>query len=1360
MPTPTVSGRKFPIVGIGASAGGLQALSELFRRTPSTPGMAYVVVMHLSPTHESNACALLQACTAMEVIEVTQPTHVDLNRVYVISPNKQLEMIDGYLSVKDRPAQAGWPIAIDVFFHTLAAAHQSRAIGIVLSGTGTDGVGGLASLKDRGGIVLAQDPADAEFSGMPRAAIESGLVDFVLPVADMPAALEGIRVNAEKIVLPAASDEPLAVASAPLTGDEEILHDILALLRNRTGHDFSRYKRSTVLRRIERRLQVRQKPTLALYRELLQEERNEANELLRDMLIGVTEFFRDREAFEVLEREVVPELFKHAGSGEAVRVWSVGCSTGEETYSLAMLLAEHAAASATTRQFQVFGSDIDERAISSARTGLYGPAAVRNIAPARRAKHFNMEEGKYRIKKAVRDQILFASQNLLRDPPFSKLDLICCRNLLIYLNRDAHAAVLEMFHSVLKPGGFLFLGNAESADALSDCFTPFDKKQRIYRAKAGPRTGRAAIPTTTPAAPAATVSYPERSANDKNSYAAVHQRVLAEHAPPSVLVDQHSDIVHSTQGTAQFLRHVAGKPSRNLVALVEPELQHEVRAALYTAIRTGKSIETRSVRFERGARVHYVSIVVRPFFDAASGEDLALVLFHKTEQTADADAVPEGGAAMPPDTILTGMEGEIQRLREQLQETIEHSETSTEELKAANEELQAINEELRSATEEIETSKEELQSVNEELITVNYELKSKVEETGKVNDDLQNLIASTDLATIFVDRDMRIKRYTPHACDVFNLISSDVGRPLHNITHKLHYPELGRDAATTFETLQPVEREVSSVDGRWFIARLVPYRTGLDQIDGAVLTFIDITSRRLAEERARAGEERMRLVADSTKDYAIITMDIDGLITSFNSGAERIFGYTEEEILGKPDAIIFTPEDRAAGVPDEEKGRAREEGRAEDERWHLRKDGSRFFCSGVMTPLQDGELTGYAKIGRDLTGRKQAELGRAEQLLLEQSLRSQATFDSEQKDEFLAIMAHELKHPLNLIHMHSEVLLRMAPVQAVPQIVKAARTIRASTISQAKIINDLLDLSRVTTGKMTLNRSRVDIAALAALIIEVVGSGPSGPKVIANLPPGNRLILDADEVRLEQVVWNLLSNAVKFTPPEGTVTLSAHAEHGYAILKVADTGAGIRASALQTIFDIFKQERGVRGRGVEGLGIGLALVKQIVELHGGTVTAESPGPGKGATFTVSLPLAGDEQASGEDVLPPPNVFKDVRILLVDDSEDSITVFAMLLEMEGAKVSATQSAREALALLGTQAFDLVLSDISMPEMDGLSFIRALRKRPNCQALPALAITGMGRQKDIDDAIAAGFSGYLAKPLDMNALARQVTRLLDR
>ncbi|KQQ36229.1 chemotaxis protein [Duganella sp. Leaf126] len=1354
------SARQFPVVGIGASAGGLEALREFFRHTAADSGAAYVVVMHLSPVHESDADAELQRATDMPVMVVDRPLHVEQNTVYIISPSRILEMNDGYLRLLEREA-GGPPVAIDQFMRTLALAHGPLAAAVILSGTGVDGAGSLSLVKDQGGVVLVQDPEEALHAGMPRAAIDSGVADFVLPVAQMPAKLGDLWRNARDIELPPGATDGAKVASADLDPDY-LLRDILVLLHGRTGHDFRQYKQATVLRRIERRLQVREVHTLHAYRDLLRDDAAESHALLADMLIGVTQFFRDPEAFDVLAREVVPQLFRDRDAEDLVRVWSLGCSTGQETYTLAMLLAEHAESANVGYQFQLFGSDIDARAIAAARAGVYPPSIADDVGAARLARHFTREDGRYRIRKTLRETILFANHNVLRDPPFSRLDLICCRNLLIYLNREAHAQLLEMFHFALKPGGYLFLGGSESAETLADYFVPVDKKYRVYRARPAPRFGRArgTIPMAVAAVPRPPAANAATLGKVGFSYAAVHQRLLADYAPPSALIDLDANIVHLSEGTQQFLHYAAGEPSRNLVTLAEPELRLELRAALLQAVQTGKSVETRRVALQRGDRLFYVNIVVRPVFDVNASADFMLVLFHKAEQTTDGQVPTTDGQVQ--EAVLSGLEQELHRTRAQLQDTIEHSETSNEELRASNEELQAMNEELRSATEELETSKEELQSVNEELATVNYELKNKVEEAGKINDDLQNLIASTDIATIFVDRSRRIKRYTPHAATLFNLIPGDVGRPLRDITHQLDYPDLAADATDSFESLRVVEREVSSEDGRWFISRILPYRTGQDRIDGAVLTFIDISSRRRAEEQMRRNEERMRLVAASTRDYAIMTLDRDGRITSFNSGAERMFGYAEQDILGRDDSIIFTPEDRAAGVPDDEKRRAREEGRAEDERWHLRQDGTRFFCSGVMTPLADGAFVGYAKIGRDLTGRVQHEQRRAEQLALERDRRAEAQTANALKDEFLAVMSHELKHPLNLIHLNADLICRMAASQDNLVLGKAAETIRASTVSQAKIINDLLDLSRLKTGKMAINRRPIDLNVMTRSIVDMVRADPAATNVrIDYSEPDEPLRLYADQTRIEQVIWNLLNNAIKFTPAGGTIEVVLERDGQWARLDVRDNSQGIAAEFLPTIFDMFGQGSPSIVRGTKGLGIGLAMVRQIVELHNGSVQAASHGSGHGASFTVRLPLDGRQQVRE---LPASqagaSALDGVRVLLVDDSEDVMEAFSQLLGFTGAAVSGTTSPQRALELLASDDFDLLISDIGMPEMDGLAFIDAVRTGARNAAVPAIAVTGYGRKADIERALAAGFDSHVNKPVEIDQVEAVARRLLGR
>lgn len=1358
----STSSLDFPVVGIGASAGGIPALLRFFEQLPAKSGMAFVVILHLSPRHESGVANVLASATSVPVTQVLSPTPIERDHIYVISPNSELTMNDGYLRVNESRRPRGRHVAIDLFFRTLADVHRQRAIGIVLSGTGSDGAVGLSSVKEKGGITLAQLPEDAEYDGMPRAAIETGAVDMVLPAAEMPERLMHLWANARNIAIPEPADVS-GPAKPPVDANqkqaaEDALRDVITVLRQRTGHDFRHYKRATVLRRIERRMQVNAVSDLPSYRDFLHANAGETPALLKDMLIGVTNFFRDRESFDALERDIIPQLFAGKGPKDQVRAWVAGCATGEEAYSVAMLLCEQAASISEPPAIQVFATDIDESAITTGRGGNYPSSIVTDVNPSRLRQFFNKEAPYYRVKKSLRDHVLFAVHNVLRDPPFSRLDMVSCRNLLIYLDRNVQAQILEMFHFALRPGGFLFLGSSESADSATHLFTPVDKRNRIYQARALAHVTRGTpslppgIGLSSSMAEAHLSREPERR---RTPFAQLHQRALEQYAPPSVIVNFESTIVHMSERAGRFLRYVGGEPSHNLVTLVHPELRLELRTALYQAVQTGKSVEARRTQLDRDGRTYYVNMTVRPFRDPDGGADFMLVLFDEVEDTLSPDTTT--GSDGQQNSMLAQLEGELQRTKDQLQTTIEHAETSTEELKASNEELQAINEELRSATEELETSKEELQSINEELITVNHELKAKVEETGKVNDDLQNLIASTDIATVFVDGALRIKRYTPRAIDIFSIIPSDVGRSLLDITHRLDYETLAEDVAQTFESLHMIEREVASIDNRWYIARLLPYRTTEDRIEGAVLTFIDITQRRRAEEQLRAGQEHLKLVLENTKDYAIFTMDEEGRITSWNRGAERMFGYTEGEILGQSGALLLTEEDRAAGSFEAQLKRAAEEGRVEDERWHVHRSGALLFCSGVMTPLQQGNSHGFAKIARDVTGGKRAEHEREAQLQIQLEARALAQAQMQMKDEFLAVMSHELKHPLNLIHVNAEILRRLPPVLANEAASRATETIQRAVLGQAKIIDDLLDFSRVHTGKLNLQITTMDLANVVDTIaqalrrdgeqknVQVVTEGLDGP-----------LWIHADPVRVEQIVWNLASNAMKFTPAGGTVWLKLGREGEMGRLDVVDNGMGIAAESLPHIFELFTQSQAAKLAGKTGLGIGLALVRELTERHGGRVEAASEGPDRGARFTVWLPV---DQAA---VQPAPGMATSqplggLRILLVDDSEDTLLGFGELLRMEGATVTTASSGPEALEELSRESFDVLLSDISMPGMDGYELLRAVRARRETANMPAIALTGLGRPHDISRATEAGFNGHMGKPVaipELLAILRNV------
>ena len=1358
------SNLEFPVVGIGASAGGLTPLLKFFERMPADSGMAFVVVVHLSPKHVSTLPSLVQSTTVMRVVCPETTTLIEANTVYVIPPNKMLSMNDGYLRVTDLDRPRGRHVAIDLFFRTLAAVHRERGVAIVLSGTGTDGAVGITRIKEEGGVSLVQHPNESEFDGMPRAAIATGTIDWVLTLDEMPAKLTQWWHNAQAIELPEAVEEGSAAAVPPPSQQAaklaaEALREILVMLRTRTGHDFRNYKRATVLRRLERRLQVHGLPNLPAYRAFLQAQPEEAQSLLKDMLIGVTNFFRDSEAFDMLQAQALAPLFQDedrlAGSGAGLRAWVAGCATGEEAYSVAMMLCEQAAAMNLPPKIHLFATDIDEAAIAQARLGHYPSSIETDVSTMRLRRFFDREGDQYRIRKEVREKVMFAVHNLLHDPPFSRLDLISCRNLLIYLDRDVHAEVLEMFHFALKPGGVLFLGSSESADTMSHFFSVVDKKHRIYRANVVPRTARYLpnLPMGKSLGVASRHIGARTADRHAPTYAGLHSRMVEQHAPPSVLVDADSNIVHLSEQAGRFLRHSAGEPSHNLLTVIQPELRLELRTALFQALRSGKSIEARKVRIQRDGKDRQVNMIARPVHDAeVSSGPLVLVQFDEVDDSLAHQADP--ATAEGRDPLLAQLEDELSRAQEQLQNTLEDSDTSTEELKASNEELQAINEELRSTTEELETSKEELQSINEELITVNYELKTKVEETSKINDDLQNLIASTDIATVFVDRAMNIKRYTPHATRLFNLIPTDVGRSLLDITHRLDYERLANDATEAFQSLRMIEREVRSESGQWYLARVLPYRTTEDRIDGAVLTFVDITGRRKAEAK-------MRLIADSTRDYAIATFDLEGCITTWNQGAEKVFGYQEAEVLGQSISMLFVPEDRRAGVVEEELLRAQDEGRVEDDRWHLRKDGARIFCSGITTPMhEDGRLAGYAKIARDLTGSKRLEYERERLLREEAAKRAEAQAASELKDEFLAVMSHELKNPLNLIQLNADLLARLPEARELPAVQRAAAIIRRTVVSQAQIIDDLLDLSRINTGKLALNRQVVDWAASIDSIASAMREEATAKGIALSVAAdGENLVVDGDPVRIEQIVWNLLINAVKFTPAGGRVTLRLARDAGFVRLDVEDTGRGIEADALPLVFEMFKQAEPGGARVQGGLGIGLAVVKQLVALHGGRVAVASPGRGGGSVFSVWLPPA-PVKAVPDEGMPTARrpQLQNRRILVVDDDRPSVDTLRRLLETEGMHVVQAASAADALEQVGKERFDVVITDIAMPQMDGHELIRALRRDERSAELPVLALTGLGRPADIKRALDAGFRLHLSKPTSLDRLLAALEEVL--
>jgi two-component system CheB/CheR fusion protein len=963
----------FSIVGVGASAGGLKAFCEFFAGLPAAPDMAFVLVQHLAPDHESELAELLQNHTPLRVVQVTDGVEVEPGGVYVIPPGKALSIRDGVLHLAEPERPHGHRAPIDDFFRSLAADQGERAACVVLSGTGSDGTLGLKTLKEAGGLTAAQDPGDAEYDGMPRSAVGTGFVDVVLPARGLGARLVELRKQGL----------PLAPTAEPGEDDNEALAQIFARLRAGTGHDFSRYKQTTVLRRVGRRMQVTGAGDLADYLQALRKDPREVEALLKDLLISVTNFFRDPEAFAVLERRAIPKMFEGKGAGDQVRVWVPGCATGEEAYSLAILLCEHAAALDYPPELQIFATDIDEEALQFARTGVYPETIAADVMTERLDRFFDREGEHYRVKESLRECVLFAEHNLLKDPPFSKLDLISCRNLLIYLQRDTQQQVFELFAYALRDPGFLFLGTSESVEGTKELFATLDKKRRLFQGRGVMRHGLRfpAMPPLSARAIRKGQAPTNDGTNEDDAPASLddlHERLLLRHhAPPSVIVSQSHEILHVAGDVGRYLTFAPGRPTTDLLKVVRPGLRPELRTALFHAVEKQRVTDRLRVRTRIDDAPVYVVLTIRPLRDTDGAGGLVQIVFE--EEPAAVSAVAPADQEKSP--AVEHLETELQRTRDRLQSTVEEYETSTEELKASNEELLSMNEELQSTTEELETGREELQSVNEELSTVNQELKTKIEQLGRANADLKNLINSTDVATLFLDRNLRIHRFTPRLGELFNVLPGDHGRPITHLTQKIAYDAFVDEARGVLDTLVPLEREVAADDGRRFLTRIVPYRTADDRIEGVVATFLDITRRVEAEEAANRREARFRrAVADAP--IPVLLHAEDGEILQLSRTLTEITGYTPEELPTVDAWAERAYGEHAERIADDIDRLYELDGRVDEGEYRVRTKGGeervwQFSSSPVGTDGQGRRLV--VSMAADLTERRRAEQARAAQ---------------------------------------------------------------------------------------------------------------------------------------------------------------------------------------------------------------------------------------------------------------------------------------------------------------------------------------------------------------------------------------------
>jgi len=962
----------FAIVGIGASAGGLAAFEQFFAALPSDtpPGMAFVLVQHLAPDHASLLPDLIRRATHLPVFEAEDGLEVRSDCVYVIPPRRDLAILNGRLQLLEPTQPRGQRLAIDYFFNSLAHDQRERAIGIVLSGTGSDGTLGLRTIKAEGGMVMAQTPESAEFDGMPGSAAATGLVDYVLPPAAMPAQL----IAYARFAL----DRRPRIGGIALPLADSAMQKVFVLLRAQVGHDFSHYKPSTLHRRIARRMALHQLATIDAYVRLLQQSPVETESLFRDLLIGVTRFFRDAEAFKVLEEETIPRLFEGRPAGSVIRLWTVGCSTGEEAYSLAILVAEWMERSHRHYEVQHFATDIDARAVATARAGLYPASIAADVSAERLARFFTSEaDGQaYRIKKSIRDQLIFSEQDLIRDPPFSRLDLLSCRNVLIYMDTELQKRLIPLFHYALRPDGVLFLGTSEGVGSFESLFDAVDRKAKIFRRRADSSSGRLVLPGRTfPAAPPPGRAHPHATTplvtQKKPSLRQLTEHALLQQvASAGALVDAEGDILYLHGRTGMYLEPTPGEAGvSNILRMAREGLRRDLGATLRKAATTGKAARATGLRVRTNGHFTTVDVSVRPVSPGPGDATLYLVVLDEgTSAPAPVvgETLPseEAPAGTPPDAEahIAALTMELRAKEDSLLSANEELERANEELKSSSEEMQSVNEELQSTNEELETSKEEMQSVNEELSTVNTELQAKVLELTRANNDMNNLLAGTGVGTVFVDLQQRVLRFTPATTAIINLIPSDLGRPLAHIASNLvGYDHLLADVATVLRTLVPHTAEVQANDGRWFTMRVQPYRTLDNVIEGAVITFEDITALKQTEATLRAAAADLRRLAVVVKDArdAITVQDLEGRVLAWNAAAERMYGWTEAEALRMNVAELVPPALRGQAL--ERMHRLASTGALEPYRTQrITKDGTVRDVAIITTQLVDETGGAYA----------------------------------------------------------------------------------------------------------------------------------------------------------------------------------------------------------------------------------------------------------------------------------------------------------------------------------------------------------------------------------------------------------------
>jgi len=1193
------------VVGIGASAGGLESLRPLVSCLPALTNMAYVVVQHLSPQYRSMLGQILGRDTQLTITEITDNLEIERNHIYITPPNKDVVISKGRLRLLKPSAPVGPKPSVDAFLVSLAEDKGEYAIGVILSGTGTDGAHGMRAVKAHSGFTIVQDPDTAKYDGMPKAAIQTGCVDRLMPPDKIGQELASI-----------AQFPRLIAQKSAATASHDALDEILIALRRRTDIDFTQYKQNTLCRRLERRMAANRIETLEKYLTYIQDEQQELDYLCKDILISVTSFFRDKQAFQELGK-IFGRIFQEKRPGDSIRIWIPGCATGEEAYSLAMMLCDHFGKAIKDYTIQIFATDIDMDAMAHARKGLYSEETVKSLERGFIDRYFDAIGQSFQVKKTIREMVVFARQDLTKDPPFVRVDLISCRNVLIYFNAELQNRVLSVFHYALNPGGFLFLGKSESIGGHTDAFKAINQPSKVF-------AKRMNFDYST--APSFGLFRPKYSpekvtkqvvAKKKSIQELMGETFIDAYAPDSVVVNDNFDVLHFHENVETFVKLPRGTPNLNLSKLIIDDFRSDLRVLLHRVRKEGNAVYGLKKRLEMQGQPTLARLVVRllPTVSSPPGKDdevLYLVSCETEPLHGDEINHPRMSAEEDAELRISELEQELTATRENLQTVVEELETSNEELQALNEELQAANEELQSSNEELETSNEELQSTNEELTTVNQELQVRSAELIEANTDLENIQHNIGFPMIVVDKHLRISRYTPQAIRLFGIAPTDIGQVITSVPTYADLAEMRQHLNEVILSGKPFEDEIRC-EGSIFRMRIVPYRDQDKLVGGAILTFIDETEVRHTKELLQQNELWVRRITDSIPTM-IYYLDSDQKIRFCNQPFADFFKTSIEEALGKTMKQVVGVKSYKVLQPyldQTEKGVGK---KLEHQEKNAR--GEPVFLQTQLEPHLDdqGNLIGQFIIVSDISDMKMTE---AELMAAKEA----AENANQAKSNFLASMSHELRTPLNAILAFSEMieLEKFGPL-ANDKYREYAQDIHASGGHLLKMIGEILDLSKVEAHMVELEEKNLEISEVfkssARFVYERAETGDVKLRLDA---PKDIPRIRADETMLKRIILNLLTNAVKFTPPGGQVSVSANTDGDTFNIVVVDTGIGIPPKDIERILKPFEQvKRATQADNREGVGLGLSITKSLVDLHGGTLDLSSE-LGKGTIVTVSFP---------------------------------------------------------------------------------------------------------------------------------------------